>query len=406
MTGCSSRGPQTESPERSEAVRQIQSLLDSRAAALKNRDTDAYLAAISSEARSFEETLEAGARTVPAGDFSFSLVESSVRSNSFPVDGVQVVLSYRYDGLPEDNVFRIPLVYRIDRQGSDLSITDSALGAGTLPIWAVRPVSVTSSDHLLVLSAEGTGAPADIMRVAEQARSEVQEALPFDVDPRFLVVLAQNEAEYHRYLPPAGPVAGPRVAQANTSYQATPQDFRVEGRHIIVNLESLARDRTTLQTFKHELAHLALARFTTPATPAWVAESAAMHLAGQKTNWTQRVATGNFEDLSFAELSRTRSLGEQDPSGQSAALQYSYAAGAAGYLVETFGAGRYWDFYRSYAEVPAQVLYRSLPSDPNAGEEQLADLAGRTTDQALRDHFDLTTAELDIAVRGWLANNA
>ena len=31
---------------------------------------------------------------------------------------------------------------------------------------------------------------------------------PFELDPKFLVVLAQDEAEYHRYLPPAGPVAG------------------------------------------------------------------------------------------------------------------------------------------------------------------------------------------------------
>lgn len=61
------------------------------------------------------------------------------------------------------------------------------------------------------------------MSVAEQARAEVQEALPFELDPKSLVVLAQNEVEYYRYLPPAGPVAGPRVAQANTSFQATRQ---------------------------------------------------------------------------------------------------------------------------------------------------------------------------------------
>jgi hypothetical protein len=385
-------------------VREIQALLDSRAAALNNRNPDLYLAPMSPEARSFEETLAKGAQAVPVEGFSFSLNPSSVRSDSFPLTGVQVELSYRYDGLPEDNVFRIPLSYRLERSGSELTITNSALGAGTLPVWAVHPVTVTGTDHLLVLSAEGDAGAGDIMSVAEQARAEVEQALPFEMDSRFLVVLAPTEAEYHRYLPPSGPVAGPRVAQANTSFQSTPREFRVEGRHMVVNLEGLARERTGLQTFKHELAHLALARFTTPAMPAWVAESAAMYLAGQKTNWTQRVATGNFEDLSFAELSRSRSLGDQDPSGQTAARQYSYAAGAAGYLIETFGADRFWEFYRSYADVPAEQLYRSLPSAADAGEERLADLAAATTEQALRDHFELTPAGLDAAVRQWLAD--
>lgn len=361
---------------------------------------------MSPQARSFEKTLAEGARTVPVEGFSFSLIESSVRSNSFPLDGVQTVLSYRFEGLPEENIFRIPFLYRLEHQGSDLSVAQSVLAEGNLPVWAVRPVTVTSTARLLILSAEGAADPADIVSVAEQARAEVEEALPFDLDPKFLVVLAENEAEYRRYLPPAGPVAGPRVAQANTSFRSTPRDFRVEARHIIVNLEGLARDRTGLQTFKHELSHLALAGLTTPAMPAWVAESAAMYLAGQKTNWTQRVATGNFDGLSFADLSRNRSLGDQDPSGETAALQYSYAAGAAGYLVETFGANRYWDFYRSYVEVPAEELYRSLPSGAGAGEEGLADLGAATTEQNLKEHFDLTTAELDVAVRNWLANEA
>lgn len=199
--------------------------------------------------------------------------------------------------------------------------------------------------------------------------------------------------------------AGPRVAQANTSFKATPQNISIEGRYMVVNLEALEQEQTALQTFKHELAHLALAKMTSPITPGWVSESAAMYLAGQRTNWTQRVARGNFDSVSFAELSRTRHLGEQDPTGQVAAVQYSYAAAAAGYLVETLGLDKYWAFYGSYASVPASAVYRSLPATGSADGPQLADLTSTTTSDQLKDVYGLTFAQLDTAVRKWAKLN-
>lgn len=404
LTACVSPGPATD--VRSELVQEVRSLLDRRADALSNKDLDAYLAPLSPEARDLESRLAEGSTAVPIEGFSFSLQLSSLQSSQLPVSGVQVTLDYRYAGLPADNVFRVPLIYSIQRRGSELVITESAPGSGGLPIWASRPVTVASSRHFVALSSAGTRDSAGILDVAERARVEVEQAVPFPLDEKFLVVLAQSDTEYQQYLPTGGLGAGPRVAQASTSFQATPDGIRVEGRYMVVNLAGLARERTGLQTFKHELGHLALAKVTMPITPGWVAESAAMYLAGQKTNWTQRVATGNFEDLSFAELSRTRSLGEQDPTGQTAAVQYSYAAGAAGYLTETFGADKYWAFYRSYAEVPPGQLYRSLPSGGSVEEtDSLADLASSTTRAGLQQFFGLTEAELDEEVRDWMRRN-
>ena len=392
-------------PTPAELTVELQALLDRRAEALDRGDTGAYLAPLAPAAREVETPLAEGAAAVPAGEFSFLISERAIPSGLLPATGIPVSLNYRYEGLPADNVFSVPLVYRVDRTGSELVVTDSQPGAGPVPMWATGPVQATFSEHFLALSRPDLDDVQDILSTAEQARRELEQALPFELDSRFLVVLAADELEYVRFVPPGGMVAGPRVAQANISFRATPEQFHVEGRHILVNLETLARERTGLQTFIHELAHLALAEVTRPITPGWVAESAAMWLAGQKTNWTERVATGNFEDLSFAELSRTRQLGEDDPSGQAAALQYSYAAGAAGYLIETFGADDYWAFYRSYADVPPQVLYQSLPAGGDTGGDALGDLAARVTGEQLREIFGLTEAELDVEVRNWIRQN-
>lgn len=381
----------------------VQDLLDTRAAALNDRDPGRYLAPVDPGAREFEQRLAEGAAAVPVGGFAFRISPDSLGPGGFPLDGVRAALDYHYEGLPEDNRFTISMLYRIELAGSEPVIT-RAEPAGGVPVWAMGPVAVEQSEHFVVLAPAGTEVPDDILQVAERARAEVAAAVPFEVDDRFLVVLAAGDADYLRLLGGASPLAGPRVAQAQTSFEATPEALRIEARHVLVNLQSLARERTGPATFKHELGHLALARVTTPITPGWVAESAAMYLAGQRTNWTQRVATGGFEHLSFAELSRTRELGETDPTGREAALQYSYAAGAAGYLVERFGAGRFWEFYRSYAEVPAADLYRAL-ADRTPGNRAPGDLAAATTSRSLQEIFGMTEAELDTAVRDWIAAN-
>ncbi|HEX2178481.1 MAG TPA: hypothetical protein VHL54_03030, partial [Actinomycetota bacterium] len=74
-------------------------------------------------------------------------------------------------------------------------------------------------------------------------------------------------------------------------------------------------------------------------------------------------------------------------------------------LVDTFGAERYWEFYRTYAEVPAAELYERLPVNTTGpeGDEAIEELAVSTTGASLQRLFDLDQGTLDRAVREWMA---
>lgn len=78
-----------------------------------------------------------------------------------------------------------------------------------------------------------------------------------------------------------------------------------------------------------------------------------MYLSGERRTeeWTHGMSTGIFGRLSFVALSSLRSLDGE---------AYPYANAAVLYLVETFGADRFFEFYRSYKGQGGADATRSL----------------------------------------------
>ena len=220
-----------------------------------------------------------------------------------------------------------------------------------------------------------------------------------------MVIIARDDEEYLTMSSATlGPVSA--IAQVETSYEVTPQTIRVLSRQMVINSRKLHQDGAALETLRHELGHLAVAQYTRPFTPAWVSESAAMYLAGTRpvAIWRNGLQRKRFDGINIERLTRAANLGEHETSREGASLEYAYSAAAAWYLVETFGAETYWDFYRSYSEVPAQELYDRLPENTTTpeGRQAIEGLAVSTTTESLLRLFNLDPQSLDREIRGWM----
>ena len=378
-----------------------------RISRLKAGDVEGYLAGLEPQAAAVERPFATGALLVPLEELTLTLDRGSIRGGADAFRGVGVDLGYRYAGLPEDNAFRVGFDYDLVRVGDSWRVTTSTVRAGSSqPVWATGPIETQRSEHFLALHRPGLSDPSRIMDEAEQARAQLDGKITFPLENSYLLVIAKDEAEYASMSSATlGPVSA--IAQVETSYEVTPDSIKVLSRQMVINDRKLHEDGSALETFRHELGHLAVAQYTRPFTPAWVSESAAMYLAGTRPTsiWRQGLRQGKFDGITIERLTQASNLGEHGSSKEGASLEYAYSAAAAWYLVESFGPERYWEFYRSYANVPPAELYELLPertSSPQS-EQAIEALAVAKTGASLQGMFGLNTAALDTGVRDWMS---
>lgn len=381
--------------------------MDARAQALSAGRIDDFLRPLVGDARDKEALIARGFVSAPVESPSFLLQVSSIRGQVLPVE-VTTRFRYRYEGLPPDNPFSFPIAYRIDADEEMLKITQSLPGPDQLPMWATGEVEQLRTTHFLGMSRPGASGVGDLLAVAEAARMDLVNELPQSLDDVALVVLANDDDEFDRLISLTDETPGGRVAQVSTLLEVTPTTVQVQGRHIVVNLAQLNRDRTGPETLRHELAHLALAPVTRPTTPAWVAEGAAMFLAKTTPTaaWSAGIRTGEFDRIQIERLSESAFLGTDHASAVSASAEYAYAAAVVWYLVDSFGRDRFWRFYRSFTEVPAEELYKAMPRGMADEGSELAGLRSSATLNALQSEYDLVPTDLDVRVRDWLAQTA
>lgn len=384
-------------------------MLDARAARLAAGDAEGYLRPLTPAARAAEEAIARGAASAPLRRMEITLDPAAQpEEGGRAFRNARVDLAYLYDGLPDDNRFRVSFRYDLERRGGWV-VTAARLGPGAdLPVWATGPVENARSNHFLALFRPGTARLAEALDLAEQARSALAGKLTFETDAVHLILLGADRQQYEQMAAGQAPISA--IAQSETAFEIRPTEITVLGRQVVVNLDQLFAEPRPVETFQHELAHLALAPVTRPFTPGWVAEAAAMFLAGTRpvNAWRVGFEQGRFATLSFTDLGSITRLGEHDPTGETTSFQYAYAAAAAWYLVETFGAERFWELYRAFAEVPAEEVYREVTGDgrptaePSPAASDLGELASRTAGAALQRIYGLAEAELDLKVREWI----
>lgn len=322
----------------------VQALLRDRAQRLLAGDVDGYLAHLSPSARSFEEPIARVAVTLPLGKIDMSLNEATISDDGSKFRGASVWLTYAFKELPDDNPFRLRLLYDIDRQqdGSWIITSSKFDNRPFVPpppaLWPRGPVEITRSTHFLVMARPGVPKVAEATAQAEKAYAELHPKLPFAIDERALLVLAKDAHESVEN-------NGPDVAFENSFCNPVPGGdvCRQEERVVMVNLFAVLNPGpvsqenvgTTDGIFQHELAHLALSHFTRPCTTDWVVEGGAMELAGERR-------TDEWKKLAQVGLDQT-SLVEGG---------YGFANAAVLYLVATFGASKFFDFYQNFKNLP------------------------------------------------------
>jgi hypothetical protein len=375
--------------------------MNSRAERLEAKDLNGYLESLDPNAQMFERALAQGSFSVPLTDPRLELQRSSIQ-HGLPMSGVRVQFEFGYQGLPEDNRFTVDLSYGLGGQGENLRITSASLPDGeSLPLWASGPVQVLRSEHFLALFRPGLPKVEQVVAAAETARTQLEARLDIPLEDAQLMVLAKDEAEFALVANSGRPSS---AAVALASFAVSPEAMSVGGRQIVVNVEGLYKDGMGLETLQHEFAHLALLKDTRPTTPGWVSEGAAMYLAGKRPDDLWQAGAESFARLRFRDLAGA-SLGEHDITGS---FEYAYAAAAAWYLIENFEPIRFWQFYRSYAEVSPRDLYDRLPSRQGAAEPnpEILALSAETTERALNEVFGFGQDELDTRVKEWISKLA
>lgn len=384
-TGCRPAPPTDDTQT---VAAQVQDYFDRRARQLAAHDSQSFLESVDPAAKGAEELLVRGFQAVPAESPSYEVQAGSLSKAGPATYRVTTRLFYRYRDFSENNSFSFPLTYRLEVNPS-VRILESE--ADKPPIWATGPVEQYASEHFLSLSRPGLAGAGELAGVAETAYGYLQERIPEKLDERVLMVLAADAAEFEQFSGDAGSSHIGPAAQVKGSIEVEPGGVRISSRHMIVNLQQLGLDRNGPETLRHELAHLGLALETRPTTPGWLAEGAALYLAGSRP---PRTAPGGMR---LVDLSRTSQLGAHEDSDSAA--EYAYAAAAVWYLVETRGDQRFWDLYRSFAERPAVELYDAFKS----GEEALAPLRVELTRESIGAIYGLTLEDLDRALSDWIA---
>lgn len=382
-------------------LQSFQQMLDRRATALLEGDPQAYLAGLSPAARKVERLIARGAQEVPLALVDPALRTGNVNRAQTEINDARTDLLFLYEGLPEDNRFRIRLLNDVKRRGDEWRVTRSVMDAHEVvpPMWAMKLVDPGRSEHFLALHSPGLPNVDEILRLAERARRKLAGKMSLPADEVHLVQLARDSEEYAELLgppDPMDPLPPGSVAVAKFEFSAASGVSALPvGRHMIVDLEALFGDVGKVafekrqvyprQVFQHELAHLLLSRYTRPLTPSWVIEGAAMYLSGERLleGWRYGTEHAFFAGKTIEDLSR-----QPDPPLSS--LDYSYANAAVLYLVEEFGEATFFDFYKGFKN------FETTRSVSEAG------LRVEAVQGLLRIHYDISDNDLTEATREYI----
>lgn len=159
------------------------------------------------------------------------------------------------------------------------------------------------------------------------------------------------------------------------------------------------------QTLVHELTHLLLAPTTMPFTPVWLVEGMAMEVANDLPVMTMRaqITAGALDTFSLDAFTTQTAFGLHDPGGTQTAVDYSYAAYLARYLVERYGFETFLAFYDSFAEVPIETIRYdiSISGSEQESSRTLGMLAGKLTPERLQSVYSIDLATLERDFVAW-----
>ncbi|MEN2418669.1 hypothetical protein AABB02_11220 [Streptomyces rimosus] len=280
LTGCDDpAGAQAAPPG-------IQRMLDQRAAAVRNRDSGAFLASVDPRAAAYgseQRRMFANLARVPLAAWSYELV----RTDAFGLPAVvgadgrrvaaEVRLRYRLTGYDTAPVTAVQYLTLTDR-GGRWRISSDSDGAtsgrrSARQLWDQGPVEVVRGRHSLVLGVgRGTAALRELAERTDAAVPAVGKAWAGEWAGRVVVEAPQSLERMAELLNATDP-AGYRGIAAVTTGESGPAPAAPADR-VVVNPEAYgelsAAGRQVVLT--HEATHVATRTVTTSDTPMWLSE--------------------------------------------------------------------------------------------------------------------------------------
>ncbi|MBA3531931.1 MAG: hypothetical protein H0T73_08440, partial [Ardenticatenales bacterium] len=274
-----------------------------------------------------------------------------------------------------------------------------------VPLWA-QEWQVTQSPHFLILTDPAVAEQAALLTAeAEVSYQHVAEQLStLSLSERYVMLVPASQERFTELTEQGHETQG--VASHNTLIQ----NGAVETNSLRFVLNGASLEEFPFeyrqQTITHELVHLLLATSTRSYTPPWVAEGTATFF-GEGIPWdTLRpwLAGRGTERTTLADVTRPEHFADWGEE-QSIPIQYAYSAALVAYLVETYGAEAFLEFYQDYARTENEQAYSEALKSATPVEATDA-LRLSITEELLQEHFEQSLESLEPAFEGWVLRNA
>lgn len=394
---------------------QLSALLDSQTTSLRTNQIDQFRSGIAATAQVTLTAPFSQLATMPLATLQMTLAPTDTLPTNNPqqLTALPVTVRYTFAGVPGDNVFIHDFAANFTQQPTtDDGMAERQWQLTTLspqnntPFWWNGTVSTYETPHFLIFTRPGTATALETLaQEVETAYALVREqGLP--LEERYIAFFTSPEENFAAYTGATNPDI---LGVALSRYQIDAEAIDVVSRAFYINGSNFVDEDQVEQrqsTITHELVHLALAETARPFTPPWLAEGLAVYYADQDTaaDRSVRYNAERLPTIDLTQLTSLSSLGIHDGAGETTSYRYLYSGAVIAYLVERYGEEQVLAFYRGYAAVPAAEVQDRLPLYVNPLEQDrvFQSLSSEVTETALVNHFDLTLAELDAAVKEWL----
>lgn len=383
------------------AVREVQALLDARAAALVARDRTAWLAAVGSD-----DAVTAPARTaldafrtrtaavfdrlapVPLGTWRWTVTGggpalSDQRAQQLPARSwvVRTTLVWSLDGAGDDPVRRQQDLTAVP-SGSGWALVDDADGETVPDLWDLGDVGVVTTERAVVLGTADADALERTAEVTAPAAEGVDAVWGTDWPRRTVVEVPADQAQMARLLGRDDDAGLDQIAAVTTGELVGGGAGATRGDHVVVNPTGFGRLAPVGQrvVLTHELTHVATRSGAVRAVPLWLSEGFADWVGYQGTGLSrQAVATDLLRQVrADGPPASLPTAADFDPTRTAdIGPAYSGAWLAVDALARRYGDAAVVDLYRAASRDP-------LPQAPAAtGGATDAVAAGGTADAAL-----------------------
>lgn len=364
LGGCAP-APAPDDPEGRDG-RAVQRLLDQRAAAVRERDADAFLATVDrGSARYVAEQRRVFRQmsAVPLRSWTYRLVRTGGFAPA-PVGGrslaAQVELRYRltgYDTAPVVSAQYLTLARRAGRWyvASDDGVVDGK--RGTEQLWDQGTVDVVRGAHSLVL---GVGQDRRVLRavagIADRAVPILGRVWPHEWAGRVVVEVPGSLDRMAALL--GASADGYRGIAAVTTGEVGGAGDEAPADRVIVNPEAyqVLGDFGRRVVLTHETAHVATRTATSAATPLWLSEGFADWVGYRTPGRTPRQVAPELTDAVVAGHPPTSLPRDDDfrfgsdPDRLSRAYEQGWLA--CRLIADRWGERKLVDFYRAVGRAP------------------------------------------------------